>query len=73
VWSNPDRSGRSFVLSAVADLDGGHLEVRDAQGWWRCDYGSEAREGECYECIPEGDTCVAQEGGGSVTWSHVEG
>lgn len=68
VWTTPDRDGDSFVLSAVVNTGGGHLEVRDAEGWWRCDYGPDALEGECYRCSPEGTDCVPIEGGQRLTW-----
>ncbi len=69
VWTSPDRSGESFVLAAVANASGGYLEIRDADGWWRCEYGEEAMEGECFRCTPEGNECVPVEGGDVFSWS----
>jgi hypothetical protein len=73
VWTSPDREGTSFVLSAVATSAGGYLEVRDATGWYRCEYGAEGRSGECFHCVIEDDECVPDETRGTVTWTTAEG
>lgn len=73
VWPTPDRDEDCYVLSAVASRSGGHLEVRDAQGWWRCDYGQEALDGQCYRCEPEESECVPLEDGNTFSWSTATG